>query len=25
VEIALFELIRTSKHPEFRTISKLVK
>ncbi len=25
VEIALFEMIRTSKHPEFRTISKLVK
>ncbi len=25
VEIALFELIRTSKHPAFRTISKLVK
>ena len=25
VEIALFELIRTSQHPEFRTISKLVK
>jgi len=25
VETALFELIRTSKHPEFRTISKLVK
>jgi nicotinamidase-related amidase len=25
VEISLFELIRTSKHPEFRTISKLVK
>jgi len=25
VEIALFELIRTSQHPAFRTISKLVK
>ena len=25
VEMALFELIRTSRHPEFRTISKLVK
>ena len=25
VEIALFELIRTSTHPQFRTISKLVK
>jgi nicotinamidase-related amidase len=25
VEIALFEMIRTSKHPAFRTISKLVK
>jgi len=25
VEIALFELIRTSRHPAFRTISKLVK
>lgn len=25
VEMALFELIRTSKHPAFRTISKLVK
>jgi nicotinamidase-related amidase len=25
VEIALFELIRTSKHPAFRTISKLIK
>jgi len=25
VEIALFEMIQTSKHPEFRTISKLVK
>ena len=25
VEIALFEMIRTSQHPEFRTISKLVK
>jgi len=25
VEIALFEMIRTSKHPVFRTISKLVK
>jgi nicotinamidase-related amidase len=25
VETALFELIRTSKHPAFRTISKLVK
>jgi nicotinamidase-related amidase len=25
VEIALFEMIRTSKHPEFRIISKLVK
>ncbi len=25
VEMALFELIRTSTHPEFRTISKLVK
>ncbi len=25
VEMALFELIRTSNHPEFRTISKLVK
>jgi len=25
VEMALFEMIRTSKHPSFRTISKLVK
>ena len=25
VEMALFELIRTSKHPQFRTISKLIK
>lgn len=25
VEMALFEMIRTSKHPEFRTISRLVK
>jgi len=25
VEIALFEIVRTSKHPAFRTISKLVK
>ena len=25
VEIALFEMIRTSKHPAFRTISKLIK
>lgn len=25
VEIALFEMVRTSKHPAFRTISKLVK
>ncbi|MCB2210175.1 isochorismatase family protein [bacterium] len=25
VEIALFELIRTSNHPAFRTISKLIK
>ena len=25
VEMALFELIRTAKHPAFRTISKLVK
>jgi nicotinamidase-related amidase len=25
VEVALFEMIRTSKHPQFRTISKLVK
>ncbi len=25
VEIALFELVRTAKHPAFRTISKLVK
>ena len=25
VEICLFEMIRTSKHPEFRTISQLVK
>ncbi len=25
VEMALFEMIRTSKHPAFRTISKLVK
>ncbi len=25
VEIALFEMIRTSRHPQFRTISKLVK
>jgi len=25
VEMALFELIRTSKHPAFRTISRLVK
>ncbi len=25
IEMALFELIRTSKHPSFRTISKLVK
>ena len=25
VEMALFELIRTSRHPAFRTISKLVK
>jgi nicotinamidase-related amidase len=25
LEIALFEMIRTSKHPEFRTISRLIK
>jgi nicotinamidase-related amidase len=25
VEISLFEMIRTSRHPQFRTISKLVK
>lgn len=25
VEIALFEMIRTSAHPEFRTISRLIK
>ncbi len=25
IEMALFELIRTSNHPQFRTISKLVK
>ena len=25
VEMALFEMIRTSKHPEFRTISRLVR
>ena len=25
VEMALFEMIRTSKHPEFRTIARLVK
>lgn len=25
VEIALFEMVRTSKHPAFRTISKVVK
>ncbi len=25
VEMALFELLRTSKHPQFRTISKLIK
>jgi hypothetical protein len=25
VEMALFEMIRTSKHSEFRTISRLVK
>jgi isochorismate hydrolase len=25
VEIALFEMVRTSEHPAFRTISKLVK
>lgn len=25
IEIALFELIRTSVHPQFRTISKLIK
>lgn len=25
VEMALFELIRTSNHPQFRTISKLIK
>jgi nicotinamidase-related amidase len=25
VEIALFEMVRTSKHPAFKTISKLVK
>lgn len=25
VEMALFELIRSSKHPQFRTISKLIK
>jgi nicotinamidase-related amidase len=25
VELALFEMLRTSKHPQFRTISKLVK
>jgi nicotinamidase-related amidase len=25
VELSLFEMIRTSRHPQFRTISKLVK
>jgi nicotinamidase-related amidase len=25
LEIALFEMVRTSKHPEFRTISRLIK